>query len=139
MPDGGLSSLGRLQKEAPDKLTEHVLAGEKILRNIGGMEDLIPGVKHHHEKVDGSGIPDRLKGDAIPVAARIIAVANEFDHTVASGGGDTGGLPIKEALIEMGKKAGKEYDDAAIKALLIAHRNGTLFSPKTISREEVKA
>ncbi|MBI2922660.1 MAG: FHA domain-containing protein [Planctomycetes bacterium] len=108
---------------------EHVLAGEKVLATIDGFEDVIPGVKYHHEYMDGSGFPHKIKGDAIPMSARIICVANDFDNATTRGGLNGQGLPVKEVLIDMGRRGTTIYDDAVIQSLLVCHRNGTLFAP----------
>jgi putative nucleotidyltransferase with HDIG domain len=108
---------------------EHVHVGEKLVANIEGLEDVVPGVKHHHEYMDGSGFPGRIKGEAIPMIARIICVANDFDNATSRGGLGAEGLPVKDVLIDMGKSENKRYDDSVIQALLVCHRNGTLFQP----------
>ena len=110
---------------------EHVHLGEKLISSIEGFEDVLPGVKYHHEYLDGSGFPHKLKGDAIPQIARILAVANDFDNATARGGLKGEGLPVKEVLIDMGRAGTGKYDDAVIQALLVCHRSGSLFEPST--------
>ncbi len=61
------------------KIQAHVEIGVTILRDLKKLEHILPGVRHHHESYDGTGYPDRLAGDAIPVEARILAVADSFD------------------------------------------------------------
>ncbi len=108
---------------------EHVHLGEKLVASIEGFEDVLPGVKYHHEHMDGSGFPYKLKGDAIPQIARILCVANDFDNATARGGLQGTGIPVKDVLIDMGRTGDAKYDDAVIQALLVCHRNGTLFAP----------
>ena len=110
---------------------EHVTLGEKLVANIEGLEEVLPGVKCHHEYMDGTGYPNKLKGDAIPLMARIICVANEFDNATTRGGLGGQGLPVKDVLIDMGRRGAGIYDDAVIQALLVCHRNGTLFAPSS--------
>lgn len=74
-----------LKKESPlsadeyRKIQAHVEIGVRILRDLKRLNHILPGVRHHHESYDGTGYPDRLSGDAIPVEARILAVADSFD------------------------------------------------------------
>ena len=73
--------------EKPDKLTEeefalikkHPDAGANILKPIKQFKDIIPAIRHHHERWDGEGYPDGLKGEEIPFMARILCVADSFD------------------------------------------------------------
>ncbi|MCE9584883.1 MAG: FHA domain-containing protein [Planctomycetes bacterium] len=110
---------------------EHVGLGEKLVSSIEGFEDVLPGIKYHHEYLDGSGFPYKVKGDAIPQVARILCVANDFDNATVRGGLKGEGLPVKDVLIDMGRSGTTIYDDAVIQALLVCHRNGTLFQPTT--------
>jgi putative nucleotidyltransferase with HDIG domain len=115
----GILKAGEAYKEE-----DHVHHGVKIVQNIEGMEEIIPGIRHHHERWDGSGYPEGLQGEAIPMIARIIAVADAFDHlsrTIEGG--------IKGALVAVGKNQDGVYPDAIVEALLLAYRNGTLFAP----------
>ncbi|MDQ7780259.1 MAG: FHA domain-containing protein [Planctomycetota bacterium] len=115
--------------DAEKKKEEHVLIAEKFLANLPGFEDIVHMVKLHHEKLDGTGYPYRVEGDAIPIGAQIIAVADTFD-TMANFGGVSGrSLTVKEILLDIGKMGGKQYDDKVIQALLVCHRNRTLFEP----------
>lgn len=108
---------------------QHVFAGEKILQQIEGMEDVLPGVRYHHERADGSGFPYHIKNDQTPMMARIIIVANAFDNQCTWGGMGGGGIAIKDVLKDMAGRGGKEFDDDVIKALIVCHRNGTLYGP----------
>jgi putative nucleotidyltransferase with HDIG domain len=73
--------------DKPDKLTDeefelvkkHPAKGEEILKPIKGLEDILPIIRSHHEKIDGTGYPDGLKGDKIPLIAKIICVADSYD------------------------------------------------------------
>jgi HD-GYP domain-containing protein (c-di-GMP phosphodiesterase class II) len=108
---------------------EHVLLAEKLLANMDDVSAMLPMIRHHHEKWDGTGFPDKLKGADIPVGARILAVANVFDHLTTIGGMSGTGLPVKDALMDMGRQGGVEFDDKVVEALLAAHQDGSLFAP----------
>jgi len=106
---------------------QHVYAGEKIINQIEGMEKVVPIVRHHHERADGSGFPYKIKNEETPPLARILIVANAFDDECHRGGVGGEGLQVKDVLKDMAERGGKEFDDDVIKALLICHRNGTLY------------
>ena len=87
----------------------HPEKGVAILAPIEQMRDVLPGILHHHERYDGSGYPKGLKGEAIPLAARIITVADAFDAMVAERPYKKGYSTIK-ALAEIRKCAGSQFD-----------------------------
>ncbi len=69
----------RLSPEENEKMCMHSKYGAEILGHIKHLKDIIPGVRNHHERIDGKGYPDNLKNGDIPLIARIIAVADTFD------------------------------------------------------------
>lgn len=115
-------------QEPARQRAEHVHLGEKLLQSLEGFEDLLPAIKFHHEKLDGTGYPAGAKGTDIPLMGRVIAVANEFDNLSAFGGADGMGMSVKDALLSIGNRGGIEYDDKVVEALLLTNKNGTLFS-----------
>ena len=72
-------------------MKKHPLIGAEIVSNIEEMEDVVGGIKHHHENYDGSGYPEGLKGKEIPIFARIIAIGDTFDAITTE-------RPYKKAL-----------------------------------------
>lgn len=78
-PDQILNKPGRLSKEEFDIIKEHPEVGERILKPLTSMNSILHPVRHHHEKLDGTGYPDGLKGDEIILESRILAVADIFD------------------------------------------------------------
>ncbi|APW60728.1 HD-GYP domain-containing protein [Paludisphaera borealis] len=77
--DDVLKKSGPLTRDEYRKIQEHVEIGVTILKDLKKLRHILPGVRHHHESLDGSGYPDRLEGDQIPFEARILAVADSFD------------------------------------------------------------
>jgi len=77
--DDVLKKSGPLTRDEYRKIQEHVEIGVTILKDLKKLRHILPGVRHHHESLDGSGYPDRLEGDQIPLEARILAVADSFD------------------------------------------------------------
>lgn len=117
--DVGKTGLRGLPPE--DLQAHHVQAGERILSGIEGFELILPGVRYHHERADGSGFPYKVKNADTPVLARIIIVANAFDDDCS------GGRDPKEVLKGLVPRSGKDFDDDVIQALVLCHRNGSLF------------
>jgi putative nucleotidyltransferase with HDIG domain len=78
-----LSNQGTLTDEEKEIMKQHTVQGEEILRPIRKLSSILPVIRHHHERYDGNGYPDGLKGNAIPHLARIVALADSFDAMVA--------------------------------------------------------
>lgn len=79
VPDSVLHKPSRLNDEEYLLIKNHTNIGSEILEGITTVPDIAVGAKHHHERYDGGGYPDGLRGDAIPEIARIIAVADAYD------------------------------------------------------------
>jgi putative nucleotidyltransferase with HDIG domain len=79
VPDSILTQPGSLTADEWILMRKHPEEGARIIERFGFREDAVAAVRHHHERVDGRGYPDGLRGDDIPLAARIIHVANAYD------------------------------------------------------------
>ncbi|GAB4336733.1 MAG: HD domain-containing protein [Desulfobulbaceae bacterium] len=77
--DAILRKGGALDEEERNRMKEHPDIGARILAHVSEMTDVLPGVRHHHERYDGSGYPEGLSGEKIPLAARVIAIVDAFD------------------------------------------------------------
>jgi HD-GYP domain-containing protein (c-di-GMP phosphodiesterase class II) len=110
-----LSKRDRLNTMEREKMDMHPLIGESILSPIEMLRPLLPGVRSHHEHYDGSGYPDGLAGDAIPIEARIMAVADAFD-AMTSNRPYRQALPEEEALVELRRNAGTHFDPKVVAA-----------------------
>jgi cyclic di-GMP phosphodiesterase len=97
VPDGVLLKPGPLTPEERVIINRHPEAGADLVRGLHTLEDVRPLIRHHHERWDGSGYPDRLAGEAIPLGARIMAVTDVFDalHTARP---YKKSVPVEEAL-----------------------------------------
>lgn len=93
--------------------------GAEILTHIRQLREIVPGVKWHHEKYDGSGYPEGLKGEAIPLIARIISVADTFD-AMTTDRPYRKGLSTQATLEELGAKAGSQFDPVVVDAFVKA-------------------
>jgi putative nucleotidyltransferase with HDIG domain len=105
-----------LTDEDWDAIRQHSVLGADMLRDLGLYGPVAEIVRAHHERIDGRGYPDRLKGDDIPAAARIIAVAEVYDTLTAH---DTYRTPVSsfEALTELRRVAGSQLDTGYVEAL----------------------
>jgi HD-GYP domain-containing protein (c-di-GMP phosphodiesterase class II) len=100
-----------------DAVRRHPEFGAEMLRPIKLWEDLAPIVRHHHEWIDGSGYPDGLRGERIPLEARIIAVAEAFD-ALTSEQSYQQPIPLDEAVGRIEAGAGVQFDSAVVAAFV---------------------
>jgi HD-GYP domain-containing protein (c-di-GMP phosphodiesterase class II) len=118
----------RLTEEENEKMTKHTTYGAEILSHIRQLKDIIPGVRWHHERIDGKGYPDNLSNGDIPVIARIIAVADTFD-AITSDRPYRRALSTGTALKELIKGSGQQFDKDVV-ALFTGLFRDTIVSPK---------
>ena len=104
-----LNKPGKLTDEEFKIIQSHVVKGSKILEPMSRLRALMPGVRHHHERYDGRGYPDGLKGDEVHLVARIISVADTYDAMITSRV-YRNGLPKEVAFEEIKKGAGTQFD-----------------------------
>jgi len=102
-----------LTDEEMIQIKKHPVSGEKVLSNLNFFENILPLVRHHHEAFDGTGYPDRLKGDEIPLGARVLGLFNYLDNLVFPRTADRA-LSIEDALVEINGKAGQLFDQDLI-------------------------
>lgn len=117
IPDVLLQKKGPLTPDERGFLQEHAELGAQILEASPFLYDLMPAVRHHHERWDGNGYPDHLAGEDIPLAARIIGVAEAYDVMVSGRPYQTSCTP-DEALVELRRCAGTQFDPVVAQALL---------------------
>lgn len=111
VPEAVLQKTGRLTPEEFEQIKKHPEIGARILRDIKQIEDIIPGVLHHHERYDGKGYPARLAGENIPLMGRLICLADCFD-AMTSSRTYRRAMPIEAALTEIRRCAGTQFDPA---------------------------
>jgi len=112
-----LLKAGKLTEEEYATIKEHALIGAEILRPIKSLKKIIPLIMYHHERWDGTGYPAGIEGEAIPLGARIIAVADAFD-AMTSDRPYRKGMPLQKALSVIGAGAGKQFCPICAGALL---------------------
>ena len=109
VPDSILQKDGKLTDEEFDQIKQHPNIGVHILSNSSIFDDILPIVKHHHEKFDGTGYPDKLSGENIPYLARIAAVADSFD-AMSSKRAYRDSLPLEKIISEFMRCRGTQFD-----------------------------
>ncbi|MBA4371506.1 MAG: phosphohydrolase [Thermodesulfovibrio sp.] len=99
----------RLDRDEAVLMNQHTEFGAEILEHVRKLRHIIPGVRNHHEKFDGTGYPDKLSGEAIPLVARIIAVADTFD-AMTTDRPYRKALSRQAAVTELLKFSGTQFD-----------------------------
>jgi putative nucleotidyltransferase with HDIG domain len=135
---GLLHDVGKLGVEAfilakPASLDElemtavryHPLLGVRILESVRQLRDIIPFIRHHHERFDGGGYPDRLAGDDIPLEARILAVADAYE-AMTSNRPYRKARSSREAVEEIRRGAGSQFDPQVVQVFQAAFQRGRL-------------
>jgi len=117
VPEAVLQKTGKLTDEEFGQIKKHPEIGAKILRDIKQIEDIIPGVMHHHERYDGKGYPSGLAGENIPLMGRIICLADCFD-AMTSSRTYRKALPLEVALTEIRRCSGTQFDPVLSDAFL---------------------
>jgi hypothetical protein len=130
VPDAILNKPGRLTEEEFAIIREHPVRGHAIIQGVHSLRDEISGVRYHHERLDGSGYPDGLAGDAIPLDARIIAVADVFD-ALTSSRSYRAAWSREQALVTIEAEAGVTLDARCVTAL-----HGVLASKSSASSHQ---
>jgi HD-GYP domain-containing protein (c-di-GMP phosphodiesterase class II) len=109
VPEAVLRKPGRLTDEEFEQIKRHPRIGYDILRDIGPLGDVLPGVLYHHERWDGRGYPEGLTAGEIPLMGRLLAVADAFD-AMSSDRSYRPALPREKVLREMIDCAGSQFD-----------------------------
>jgi diguanylate cyclase (GGDEF)-like protein len=125
VPDSVLLKSGPLQSEEWWVVRRHAAEGERIIGHLGFLADATPAIRHHHEHFDGSGYPDGLEGEAIPLGARIIHVADAFD-SMSSDRVYRNRLSPEAALAELRREAGAQFCPRCVGAFEAVFATGVL-------------
>ena len=109
IPEAILNKPGRLTTEEFELIKSHPRLSCKIIAQIPNLTHIASMVKHHHERFDGAGYPDGLRGDQIPLGSKIIAIADSFD-AMTSLRSYRSAFEVREALDEIKRCAGGQFD-----------------------------
>jgi putative nucleotidyltransferase with HDIG domain len=121
VPESIISKPGKLTRSEFEKMKIHPVVGAEILERVEFPYPVVPIVRSHHEKWDGSGYPHGLKGSEIPVGARILAAVDCLD-ALASDRQYRRALPLDEAMARVASEAGTAFDPAVVRALQARYR-----------------
>lgn len=108
---------GKLTDDEFDEIKKHPVIAAEILQSIHGLHESLPAILHHHERYDGTGYPDHLKGDDIPLEARIISISDVYQAL-------TSDRPYRKAFSKdkalgiITEQSGKQFDPAIVQAFL---------------------
>ena len=113
LPRRLLANDRELNEDEIERLKQHPLFAEKILSNISMLKHVLPIIRHHHEAFDGSGYPDGLKEEEIPLEAQLLGLMNCFDNLTAAG---SNGNPLsdQEAIEKLAKRATRQFDPGLV-------------------------
>jgi putative nucleotidyltransferase with HDIG domain len=125
-----LKKPGALTPEEFEIMKTHTTKGANILRPVPQLREMLPGIELHHEALNGRGYPYGLKGDEIPLLARVIAVADTFD-AVTTNRPYQKAHEAKDALRIIENLSGQRLDPRAVTALLAVYERGEIRLPKT--------
>jgi putative nucleotidyltransferase with HDIG domain len=125
LPAGLLEKAGPLTLDERRQMEQHSAIGERILAKVEDYEDIAKIVRHHHERVDGMGYPDRLEVDEIPLISRIIAVADAY-NAMTSDRPYRDAMPPRVARLRLAQAVETQFDTAvvaAFEAVLVGAQN----------------
>jgi len=120
-----LRKTGKLSDDEFNSLTSHPSLGKDIITPIKALKNTIPGIYYHHERVNGKGYPESLKGNAIPLIARIIAVTDSYD-AMTSDRPYRKGLSEEAVLNELKQFSGTQFDKDVVEAFIKAYNQGEI-------------
>jgi len=125
VPDSVITKRGPVTSSDYDVARQHAVIGEQILKPLHSLERLLPGIRSHHEWINGRGYPDGLAGDKIDPKARILAVADAFD-AMLSDRPYRSAFSLEEATEQIRTGIGSQFDRGAALALLALIKQGRL-------------
>jgi HD-GYP domain-containing protein (c-di-GMP phosphodiesterase class II) len=120
--DGSLKKPGELSAEERQEIEQHAAIGADIVGRLEAYKHSVDTIRHHHERWDGTGYPDGLEGERIPLGARIIAVADAFD-AMTSDRVYRAALPVDMAFAELAKGRGTQFDPQIVDLFQTAYQN----------------
>jgi diguanylate cyclase (GGDEF)-like protein/putative nucleotidyltransferase with HDIG domain len=116
IPDAILLKPASLTNDEWALMQRHAEEGARIIDRLGFLQDAVPAIRHHHERFDGTGYPDRISGEEIPLGARIIHVADALDSMLTTRI-YRAARPVNEALAEVKDKSGSQFCPRCVAAL----------------------
>ncbi len=125
VPDSILTKRTPLTDLEFETLKQHTVQGFELCNRLGLSEAVMMIIRNHHEKLDGSGYPDGLRGGELPLSLRIVCVADSFDAMISKRP-HRDALSIEHIISELSRYAGKHYDPLVVETLKLLHSTGML-------------
>jgi HD superfamily phosphohydrolase YqeK len=123
--DSILGKAGPLTDEEFAIMKTHPTKGAAIMEHVPQLKSMIPGMKYHHENVDGSGYPEGLKGDQIPLIAKVVSVADTFDAMTTNRPYQKA-MEITYVFARMRSFIGKKFEKHIVEALITGYEEGLI-------------
>ncbi len=124
-----------LTDEEYTTMKAHPEKGAQMLSKIKAMKDIIPGMRFHHERWDGTGYPLRLKGEQIPLSARIVSVADAFDAMTTNRPYQKA-MPFEKAIARLHELADRAFDRRVVAAFAEVYKAGAFKEPQLVQEEQ---
>ena len=132
-----LQKPGKLSVEEFEHMKVHPIRGSEIVSEIDLLAEMVDGIRHHHERMDGRGYPDGLAGEQLSMVARLIMVCDAFD-SMTSTRSYRRAMPVESAIAELRRCQGSQFDTHMIDALEIAiGKNRWIPAPEEFEGEKV--
>jgi HD-GYP domain-containing protein (c-di-GMP phosphodiesterase class II) len=135
VPDSILNKPDRLDDTEQERMRSHPEVGMRIVGGIELFKPAIPYVIAHHERYDGNGYPEGLKGEDIPIEGRLLAVVDTLD-AILSDRPYRKGAPLRQALAELWENRGTQFDPKIVDILFRLIREGQVDFSALYEREE---
>jgi response regulator RpfG family c-di-GMP phosphodiesterase len=120
VPSSVLAYSGPLGPDERVEVQRHPEVGARLIAPLGVSAGLVAAVRHHHEHWDGTGYPDRLAGESIPLLARVVAIADAFDAMTGARPGERQPVSRDAAIDELVRCSGTQFDPVLVKEFAIA-------------------
>ena len=129
VPDSILTKPGRLDEEEFQEIRRHPADGAEIVSHFSRLHEAVPLIRHHHERWDGNGYPERLAGDAIPLEACVVGLADAWD-AMTTDRPYRPAMSVEKATAEVRRCRGSQFSPAVVDAFFSAfRRQSSLFEP----------
>jgi putative two-component system response regulator len=120
IPDAVLLKPGRLAPDEFELIKQHTVIGERLCGELRSLKNVRPIVRHHHERLDGSGYPDGLRGDAIPLMAQIMGIVDVFDALTTERPYRVA-LPVEQAIDQLWRDVARGWRSAELVTTFFDH------------------